>query len=132
MHYGVYDPHTFVDQSSYLEQHGIPGMKWGRRMAKRVAPVLKKGRTQRSNKKTSAKKKIKEMSDTELRNKINRLQMERQYSQLTAKKTSAGKKFVASVVTNAAQQTASKYVSAQMSKGADRIIKAAVEEWKKL
>ena len=34
------------------------------------------------------------MSDSELRNYINRMQMERQYAQLTAKEVSPGKKFV--------------------------------------
>lgn len=62
------------------------------------------------------------MSDSELRQKINRLQMEKQYSKLTRKERSAGAKFVKDVFTNAAQQTASKYVSQYMSKGVDALI----------
>ena len=38
------------------------------------------------------------MSDSELRNYINRMQMERQYAQLTATEVSPGKKFVKEVI----------------------------------
>ncbi|CAK7008341.1 MAG: hypothetical protein EUB_01592 [Eubacterium sp.] len=74
----------------------------------------------RSDKKTSNG--VKSMSDAELRQKINRLQMEKQYSKLTQKERSAGQKFVKDVFTNAAQQTASKYVSQYMNKGVDALI----------
>ena len=74
---------------------------------------------------------IKNISDAELRQKINRLQMEKQYSKLTQKERSAGQKFVKDVFTNAAQQTASKYVSQYMSKGVDtlidRVLKSAID-----
>lgn len=76
--------------------------------AKRLAPKTSNG--------------VKSMSDAELRQKINRLQMEKQYSKLTQKERSAGQKFAKDVFTNAAQQTASKYVSQYMSKGIDALI----------
>lgn len=68
-------------------------------------------------------KEIKSMSDQELRNRINRLQMEKQYTQLTQKEKSAGRKFIESVLKNAAQQTASKYVSKYMDKGVRSALK---------
>lgn len=40
------------------------------------------------------KKRVKDMSDAELRTRLNRLQMEKQYNQLTNSDTNKGKKFV--------------------------------------
>ena len=62
------------------------------------------------------------MSDAELRNRINRLQMEKQYKQLTAKEKSTGQKLVGDILTNAAKQTATNYVSKTMTKGIDEMI----------
>ena len=63
------------------------------------------------------------MSDAELRNRINRLQMEKQYEQLTTKEKSAGQRLVGDILTNAAKQTATNYVSKAMAKGIDEMIK---------
>ena len=57
--------------------------------------------------------------------KINRLQMEKQYKQLTSSEISVGRKFVQDVLTNAAKQTATNYVSKYMTKGIDAAIKKA-------
>lgn len=65
----------------------------------------------------------KSMSDAELRQKINRLQMEKQYSQLTTKEKGAGQKMISEVLSNAAKQTATNYVSKAMTKGIDDLIK---------
>lgn len=73
-----------------------------------------------------AKKKenpTKGMSDDELRRRINRLQMEKQYKQLTAKEKSKGQILVEEILTNAAKQTATNYVSKAMTKGIDEMIK---------
>lgn len=65
---------------------------------------------------------VKKMSDQELRQRINRIQMEKQYAQLTKKEKRAGEKFVKEVLANAAKQTATNYVSKYMSKGVDLLI----------
>ena len=67
----------------------------------------------------------KSMTDAELRQKINRLQMEKQYSQLTTKEKNAGQKMVNEILTNAAKQTATNYVSKALTKGIDELIKKA-------
>ena len=97
--------------NDYLAHYGVLGMKWGVHRRRRAASVnerdakelekagfkkeadalrllAKKQRTKadeveaRINKKKEMKKNVKEMSDDELRKVVNRLQMERQYSQL--------------------------------------------------
>ena len=105
-----------------LYHYGIKGMKWGIR---RTPAQLghRPAKTTTSQRKSEMKK----MSDTELRNRINRIQMEKQYMQLTAPEVSAGKKFVKDVLVNAAKQTATSYVSKYMNKG----LEAAMKELKR-
>ena len=101
-----------------LYHYGIKGMKWGIR---RTPAQLghRPAKTTTSQRKSEMKK----MSDTELRNRINRIQMERQYMQLTAPEVSAGKKFVKDVMINAAKQTVTSYVAKYMNKGVEAVIK---------
>ena len=105
-----------------LYHHGIKGMKWGvRRTPAQLGHKPSKLTT------SQRKSEMKKMSDKELRNRINRIQMEKQYMQLTAPEVSAGKKFVKDVLVNAAKQTATSYVSKYMNKG----LEAAMKELKR-
>ena len=63
---------------------------------------LKKARTKTEQSKANSTKpkKVSEMSDDELRQRINRIQLEKQYSQLNPKKVSAGEKFAKYVFQN--------------------------------
>lgn len=101
-----------------LYHYGIKGMKWGiRRTPAQLGHRPAKPTT------SQRKSEMKKMSDTELRNRINRIQMERQYMQLTAPEVSAGKKFVKDVMINAAKQTVTSYVAKYMNKGVEAVIK---------
>lgn len=89
--------------SDLLYHFGIKGMKWGiRRYQNKDGSLTPQGKIRYSEdyKRAHSGKNIKEMSDTELRNVNNRLQMERQYSSLT-RKTSRGKKIVQTLITTA-------------------------------
>ena len=100
-----------------LYHHGIKGMKWGvRRTPAQLGHQTKKSST------SQRRAEMKKMSDTELRNRINRIQMEKQYMQLTAPDISPGKKFVKDVLTNAAKQTVTSYVAKYMGKGVEALI----------
>ena len=96
--------------SDYLIHYGILGMKWGvRRFQNKdgtLTPAGKKRYRERSTtdeshedyKKAHTPKSIKSMSDAELRNRLNRLQMERQYSQLSKSNVSKGKEYVQKII----------------------------------
>ena len=115
--------------SNELYHHGILGQKWGVRRTE--AQLARGGKGKTSSSKVSAKaeqkSKVKSMSDAELRQKINRMQMEKQYSQLSKKDISAGQKFVSDVFMNAAKQTATNYVSKYMTKGVDKLIEEVLK-----
>ncbi len=89
-----------------LEHHGVLGMKWG---VRRTPAQLGRGKSSSSKKTTSddshedykkahSGKSVKSMSDAELRSKLNRLQMERQYSQLSKSNVNRGKKYLDTVI----------------------------------
>lgn len=86
-------------EQNYLMHYGRKGMKWGQR-------IFSKSRSGRKAdphddyKKAHDKKKVKYMSDAELKARNNRLNAERQYRDLT-KKTSAGKKVVQGLIATA-------------------------------
>lgn len=105
-----------MSNEALLQHHGILGMKWG---VLRTPEQLARA----SGKKTSSDDEVKKMSDSELRSKINRLQMEKQYKHLTSSEISVGRKFVQDVLTNSAKQTATNYVLKYMTKGIDAVIK---------
>ena len=87
--------------NDYLAHYGILGMKWGvRRTPEQLARARRRSMTDESHedyKKAHTRKSVKSMSDAELRNRINRLQMERQYSQISENSINKGKEYAQKV-----------------------------------
>ena len=123
-------------ENSQLYHHGILGMKWGvRRFQNKDGSLTSDGKRhleqnskakQGNNKKkkghtTNKGKSINELSDDELRKRINRLELEKRYEALSKKEQKAkmfdGKRFVTQVLENTGKVVAtqlSTYVMGNM------------------
>ena len=122
-----------------LSHHGIKGMKWGvRRSEAELARA--RGESPKTSTKKSTKtggifqkkakpqkpaaiskpktKNISEMSDDELRSMVNRLQLEKQYRDLSPKQVSKGKafydKYVAPALADTVRNVAKDYLNKQL------------------
>lgn len=120
-----------------LSHHGIKGMKWGVRRSeaelarargespktssaksKKIGGIFKKKSSATKSEAKPKSKNISEMSDDELRGMVNRLQLEKQYRDLSPKQVSKGKafydKYVAPAVADTVRNVAKDYLNKQL------------------
>lgn len=112
-----------MENISSLQHIGIPGMKWGRRKGTTV--VAKKPVNTSDDHQTKIalkRKKISEMSNAELKKFNERLQLERQYKDLSKKDVSRGQEFVTSIFKEVAKETAKSYAKKYGVQGIEKVI----------
>lgn len=88
-----------------LCHYGVLGMKWGVRRSEAQLARARGKKTSESDsdasedyKKAHSSKSVKTMSDAELRSRLNRLQMEQQYSKLSADTVNRGKSVASKIL----------------------------------
>jgi hypothetical protein len=91
-----------IDELSddHLEHVGVKGMRWGRRKRAKAEAAAAE----------AAKPKVHEMSDDELKKRINRLKLEKEYKKLTEPEISNGRKIVGELLLDVGKQKAKAYL----------------------
>lgn len=103
-----------------LAHYGIPGMKWGvRRSQKQLARIDKKAKKQgwSEDAENAAKiktKKLKQMSNADLKKLNERMRLENEYKNLNKQRKNAGRKFVSEI----GRELAKDYTKQGIKKGA--------------
>lgn len=109
-----------------LQHWGIKGMKWGiRRYQNKDGSLTPAGKKRYSDSSTSAND-TSSLTDDELRKKINRLQLEKQYRDLMKpaeqKKRNAGKEFVQDVLKNSGKNIATQLATYALGEAVNKYI----------
>jgi len=120
-----------------LTHYGIPGMKWGVRRS--VAQLARARGSKKDDvephevyKKVHDKANVKTLSDKELRDRLNRLNMEKQYKQLSDTEVNKGKAFIDKSVKTATTIAAVSSTALTLYNNADKIAKIVSDVSKKV
>lgn len=91
---------------AFLEHYGILGMHWGHHKSRTVSVPS----ADHLKKMSLKKKKVSEMSNAELKALTERMQLERQYKDLSKSEISAGRKFATDILMNIGKEVATNAV----------------------
>lgn len=104
-----------LDSNNYLSHYGVLGMKWG----------IRKSRRSSGKKRSRRKEDLSDLSYQQLLDRVNRLNLEKRYYELSKPEKSAGKKFVEDVLQSSGKEVAKKYVTKGMDKSVEALLKKA-------
>ena len=115
-----------ISVDDFLEHHGVKGMRWG---------VVKSTNRVRRSKTTNpdrnlATKNPKVLSDEQLKKGLNRLQLEKQYKDLTRPEISAGKKYATEILTNSGKDVLTALTTYAMYKGVEKTLNLKADKLK--
>lgn len=116
-----------------LYHYGVLGMKWGvRRARKSGSSTLSSKRPPKSEDyvraKALKKKKVSQLSNSELKELNNRMQLESQYKNLKKQNISMGQKFVTDVIYETAKNTVSSYAQRYAKQGIEQLVSKMVNK----
>ena len=109
---------------SSLYHFGILGMKWGvRRQRGSDGRVIEGSRGSDDHQKARdlKKKGARNLSNVELKSYVERMNLEKQYSNLNKKEVGAGRKFVNDILVTAGRTTLTNFVTKQMTAQLDKV-----------
>ena len=124
-----------IKMENELYHFGIKGMKWGIRRYQNKDGSLTAAGKKRYSDSSSVNDGIKDLTDQELRDRINRLNLEKQYRDLTTpsgqKQVNKGKQFVMSVLETSGKNIATQLVTYGMGAAVNKLFKANIVNPKK-
>jgi hypothetical protein len=104
-----------------LAHHGVKGMRWGTR---RASTPASEDHARAADAKARAKSDgVKTLSNKELQDAINRMNLEQQYNRLNPSKTKKGLQFAADILLGVGKQQLIRVVSDVAGKQVDKAIK---------
>lgn len=128
-----------------FEHYGVPGMKWGvrRSRAQLARAAAARGESSSGSGSSSSSGESKSsgssettterprLSDDELRGRINRIKLEREYKSLTAPQKSKGRQIVENLVMDVAVNSVKSAATAKATHELKKLFKAPIETKKK-
>jgi len=100
-----------------LSHFGILGMKWGKKKGRKGSTQTVRTVSRSADREfldSHKDKKVSELSNEQITKITNRINLEKQYAQLTKKEMSAGKKFAVDMLQRIAKEQAEKFVRAKL------------------
>lgn len=125
-----------IKMENELYHFGIKGMKWGIRRYQNKDGSLTAAGKKRYSESLSVNDGIKDLTDQELLQRVNRLNLEKRYRELSSpseqKKVNAGKEFVTNVLKTSGQRVANELAFYAMGTAANKMFGANIVNVKNL
>ena len=125
-----------IKMENELYHFGIKGMKWGIRRYQNKDGSLTSAGKKRYSDSSSVNDGIKDLTDQELLQRVNRLNLEKRYRELSSpseqKKVNAGKEFVTNILKTSGQRVANELAFYAMGTAANKLFRANIVNVKNL
>jgi hypothetical protein len=124
----------FDTESAFLKHYGVLGMKWGKRKTSSTSPgtsAPKRALTaEHINAQAVKKKRAGELTNAELKQAIERMNLEKQYRQLNPTKAASSRKLAQDIIGNVGKQVVSETLKDAAKKGVEVAITTALKRGK--